>query len=87
LTIDRELENAATAGDQGECLHSIAVPLKDLLRQTGGPGQIVSLHAIFQTDLHFFSSFGFKRNSKQRAPGQHAKSAAIAPRYLQSRTD
>jgi len=54
-TVNGELKDTVTAGDQGEGGYPISIPLKDFLRQTGGPGKIVSLNAVFQTDLHYSS--------------------------------
>lgn len=55
MAVNGELKDTATAGDQGERRYPITVPLKNFLRQTGGPGKIVSLYAVFQTDLHSLS--------------------------------
>ena len=40
-------------GNQGQGLDGVGVVLEQFVRQTDGAGRVVSLHAVFDTHLHF----------------------------------
>ena len=40
-------------GNQGQGLDGVGVILEQFVRQTDGAGRVVSLHAVFDTHLHF----------------------------------
>jgi hypothetical protein len=50
--IDLDVKNSSVTGDQFgfQVRH-----LPDLIRQTGGSGKVVSLHAVLDRDLHLLS--------------------------------
>jgi hypothetical protein len=51
------LEATAAAGDQGQALDTIAVPVKKLLRRPGGPKEVVSRHAVLDLNGQFLGHF------------------------------
>ena len=40
-------------GNQGQRLNGVGIVLEQFVRQTDGAGRVVSLHAVFDTHLHF----------------------------------
>jgi hypothetical protein len=53
LSIEFHIEDAASALDE---IGFNAIPVPDVFRQTGGMGQEVSLHAVFDADFHLRTS-------------------------------
>ena len=49
LTVHDHIKDPSASGDQGDLLTQ---SLTHFIRQTGGPGQIISLRAIMNFNLH-----------------------------------
>ena len=56
VSVDTNLEDSATTLDQAS---GYSVFLIDFSRQTGGLRRVVSLHAVFDADLHDLSLHSF----------------------------
>jgi len=55
--VHRHLEATAAAGDQGQALDTVAVPVKKLLRRPGGSKEVVSRHAVLDLNGQLLGHF------------------------------
>ena len=78
FSVGGDIEDAAAAFDE---LGLDAVGLLDGLRQTGGFGEVVSLHAVLDADLHAHRPpvWRFASHYSGRGPSFHTPLAQVAP--------